>query len=61
MHTYVASKERQDPVTGEPVITETTDVGSNGSGAMSGRDPLLGTMFDLYTGAKAWDTGTKLL
>ena len=61
MHTYVASKERQDPITGEPVIVETTDVGSNGSGAMSGRDPLLGTIFDLYTGTKGWDTGTKLL
>ena len=61
MHTYVASKERQDPVTGEPIITETTDVGSNGSGAMSGRDPLLGTIFDLYTGTKAWNSGAKLL
>jgi len=61
MHTYVASKEKQDPITGEPIITETIDVGSNGSGAMSGRDPLLGPLSDLYTGAKAWNAGTKLL
>ena len=55
MRTPVPVATRQDPVTKEVVVTKWGNAGSNSSGAMSGRDPMLGTIFDWTVGAKGID------
>ncbi len=56
MYTPVENETHQDPITGEVIVDSYTNSGSNSSGAMSGRDPLLGTAFDWTVGAKGINT-----